>query len=242
MIEKFFGFGYNIIIKGGNDFRKIKKPVLQQDKKGIQKGIYVMKAFKLLAGVVAAASAALVLTSAVSAYDFNNKNLGKNWSINATVLGSEFADLTADSYVTITFEADQAEEEYWSIKPMDSTWAFIDPNGVGGPELAEGKDAYPVEKDWTSITFKVPEEFIDSIKEGGMIFIGHSVTLKTLTISNEAPATQAPAAASADNNTGNTNASTGDKTNADTGVEGVAVIAAISLIAGAAVVISRKRK
>lgn len=201
-----------------------------------------MKAFKLLAGVAAAASAALVLTSAVSAYDFNDKNLGKNWSINATVLGSEFADLTADSYVTITFEADQAEEEYWSIKPMDSTWTFIDPNGVGGPELAEGKDAYPVEKDWTSITFKVPEEFIDSIKEGGMIFIGHSITLKTLTISTEAPATQAPAAASADNNTGNTNASTGDKTNADTGVEGVAVIAAISLIAGAAVVISRKRK
>lgn len=201
-----------------------------------------MKAFKkLLAGVAAAASAALVLTSAVSAYDFGDKNLGKNWSINATVLGSEFADLTADSYVTVTFEADQAEEEYWSIKPMDSTWTFIDPNGVGGPELAEGKDAYPVEKDWTSITFKVPEEFIDSIKEGGMIFIGHSVTLKTLTISTEAPATQAPAAASADN-TGNTNASTGDKTNADTGVEGVAVIAAISLIAGAAVVISRKRK
>lgn len=25
MIEKFFGFGYNIIIKGGNGFRKIKK-------------------------------------------------------------------------------------------------------------------------------------------------------------------------------------------------------------------------
>lgn len=29
MIEKFFGFGYNIIIKGGNGFRKIKKPVLR---------------------------------------------------------------------------------------------------------------------------------------------------------------------------------------------------------------------
>ncbi|MBD5105104.1 MAG: NPXTG-anchored protein [Ruminococcaceae bacterium] len=205
-----------------------------------------MKAFKLLAGVAAAASAAVILTSAVSAYDFGDKNLGKNWSLNATVGASEFADLTADSYVTVTFEADQEEEEYWSLKPMDSSWTFIDPNGEGGPELAEGKDAYPVEKDWTSITFKIPADFIDSVKEGGMVFIGHSLTLKTLTVSDEAPVTEAPAAAEApaDNNdaVGSTNAPSADKTNADTGVEGVATIAAVSLIAGAVMVISRKRK
>ncbi|MBD5116624.1 MAG: hypothetical protein HDT48_03795 [Ruminococcaceae bacterium] len=200
-----------------------------------------MKTFKLFAGIAAAASAAVILTSAVSAYDFGDKNLGKNWSLNATVSASEFAELTADSYVTVTFEADQAEEEYWSIKPMDSSWTFIDPNGEGGPELAEGKDAYPVEKDWTSITFKIPADFVDSIKEGGMVFIGHSITLKTLTVSDEAPVTEAAPAAT-ESAAGSTDAPAGDKTNVDTGVEGVAAVAVISLIAGTVAVISRKRK
>ncbi|MCM1055115.1 MAG: hypothetical protein NC394_06275 [Bacteroides sp.] len=201
-----------------------------------------MKINKIFAGI-AAASAAVILASAVSAYDFEDKNLGKNWSINAAVAASEFAELTSDSYVTVTFEADQAEEEYWSIKPMDSSWTFIDPNGEGGPELAEGKDAYPVEKDATSITFKVPADFIDSVKEGGMIFIGHSVTLKTLTVSDEAPAaeetaaeTEAPADISGDADT-----AAKDKTNADTGVEGAAALAGVCAAAGAAALISRKR-
>lgn len=201
-----------------------------------------MKNIKIFSAIAAAAASAVILTSTVCAYDFNNKNLGKNWSLNATVGASEFADLTADSYVTITFEADQAEEEYWSIKPMDSSWTFIDPNGEGGPELAEGKDAYPVEKEDTSITFKVPADFIDSIKEGGMIFIGHSITLKTLTISDEAPVTAAAPAAN-EAATGNVDAPapTQDKSNADTGVEGVAALAGIAAVAGAALVISKKR-
>lgn len=199
---------------------------------------------KIISTIIAAAMTATALTAAVSAYDFGEKNLGKNWSINVQVPASEFADLTADSYVTVEFDADQAEEEYWSIKPMDSAWTFIDPNGVGGPELAEGKDAYPVQKEDTSITFKVPADILDSIKEGGMIFIGHSITLKTLTISSEAPVTEAPAATEAPAEAapaGDSNAPTADKSNADTGVEGVAAVAAIAVIAGAAVVICKKR-
>ena len=183
---------------------------------------------KIISAVLASALTATALTAAVSAYDFGGKDLGKNWSINVQVPASEFADLTADS-----------EEEYWSIKPMDSAWTFIDPNGVGGPELAEGKDAYPLQKEDTSITFKVPADVVDSIKTGGMVFIGHSITLKTLTVSSEAPVTEAPATETAP--AGDANTSTGDKTNADTGVEGVAAVAAIAVIAGAAVVICKKR-
>lgn len=206
-----------------------------------------MKKTKLLSAAAATAVSALILTSAVSAYDFNDKNLGKNWSINAQVGASEFAELTADSYVTVTFEADQTEEEYWSIKPMDSSWTFIDPNGEGGPELAEGKDAYPVQKEDTSITFKIPADFIDSVKESGMVFIGHSITLKTLTVSDEAPVTEPavtePAPAETEDTAGNTDfsAPTQDKSNADTGVEGVAVLAGIAAVAAAAIVISKKR-
>lgn len=211
-----------------------------------------MKVSKLLAGIIASASALAVLTASVSAHDFGNKNLGKNWSINAAVPASEFASLTADSYVTVTYETDKSdtsEDAYWSIKPMDSSWTFIDPNGEGGPELAEGKDAYPVDMDSSSITFKVPADFIDSIKEGGMIFIGHSITLKTLTVSNDAPATDAPATeapagtnAETDKVTGDTDNKTDDKNAPNTGVESVAVFAGIGILAAAAIVFAQKRK
>lgn len=217
-----------------------------------------MKISKLLAGITAAVSAVAILTASVSAYDFGNKDLGKNWSINATVPASEFANLTKDSYVTITFEADKEElaedQQYWSIKPMDSSWTFIDPNGEGGPELAEGKDAYPVDKEDTSITFKVPTDFVESIKTGGMVIIGHRITLKTLTVSDEAPATEAPATeapateAPADqteaenNNTENNSNTEPDKGMPNTGVESVAVLAGVGILAAAAVLFTKKRK
>ena len=212
-----------------------------------------MKKTRIFAGLMSAAVAAAAMTAAVSAYSLGDKPLGKNWSLNVTIPAEAFEDLTADNYVTISFTPDADEEEYWSIKPMDSSWTFIDPNGEGGPELAEGKDAYPVESDWTSITFKVPADFVDAIKESGMIIIGHSLVLHELTISDEAPA--APAAPADDgaadetpsdeapsNNTGDTSAATTDKANADTGVEGVAVVAGAALVAAAAVAVSRKRK
>lgn len=198
-----------------------------------------MKKFKLISSVLSIVSAAAILTMNVCAYDFGNKNLGKNWSLDAQVPASEFADLTADSYVTVTFETDASEDTedqmYWSIKPMDSSWNFIDPNGVGGPELAEGKDAYPVEADATSITFKVPADVVDTIKESGMIFIGHKITLKTLTISAEAPATEP------DNSQEPSGGDDNTDTPPNTGVEGAAVVIGIAAVAAAALAISKKR-
>ena len=217
------------------------------------KGNFNMKKTRIFAAVAAASAAAIAMTAAVSAYDLGDKPLGKNWSLNVTIPADAFADLTADKYVTISFTPDADEQEYWSIKPMDSTWAFIDENGAGGPELAEGKDAYPVQYDWTSISFKVPADYLDAIKEGGMIIIGHSLVLHELTITDGVVEEHASLASyetdgddaaddTASNTNGNTSAPTGDKTNADTGVEGVAVVAGVALIASAAVVISRKRK
>ncbi len=198
----------------------------------------------------------MLLSSSIFAYDFGDKNLGKNWSLNAQVPASEFAELTKDSYVTVTFEADQAEEEYWCIKPMDSNWTFLDPNGVGGAVLSEGKDSYVLQKEDTSVTFKVPEDFVESVKTGGMIFLGHSITLKTLTVSQEAPKTtaantKAPAAtdnkttgsASTDNAAGGTDLKDPAKGDApNTGIEGVAAFAGIAVISSVAMVLSKKRK
>ena len=53
---------------------------------------------------------------------------------------------------------------------------------------------------------------------------------------DDGAATEAPAA------TGNTSTTTSDKNNADTGVEGVAVVAGIAVLAAGAIVIAKKRK
>ena len=54
---------------------------------------------------------------------------------------------------------------------------------------------------------------------------------------NTPAATEAPAAG-----TGNTSTTTTDKNNADTGVEGVAVVAGLAIVAAGAVVVAKKRK
>ncbi len=204
-----------------------------------------MKKARLLTGIAVAATAAMAMTTMASAYDLGEKNLGKNWSLNIEVPASEFADVTADSYITITFTADPAETEYWCVKPCvnDGGWMFI----ADAKYLAEGEDVLAVisepnhdtfeigNADMTSVTFKVPSGAVDLLKEGGMPIMGHSITLKELTISDEPPAAPAP-----DN--GNTDAPTADKNTPDTGVEGVAIVAALAIVATGAVVVARKRK
>ena len=78
--------------------------------------------------------------------------------------------------------------------------------------------------------------------------MGHSITLKTLTVSKEAPSTSEPSATVTEASgtgsvNGSTNDKTDDKTNApNTGVEGVAVLAGVGLLAAAAVLLTKKRK
>ena len=219
-----------------------------------------MKKTKIFAAVAASAVAAAALTAVASAYDLGDKNLGTGWSLKATVPAEEFANITADSYITITFTADPDEQEYWCIKPCSPDWTFIAINEY----LAEGEevisdmtvsldagtgknDAFGIPSaDITSITFKVPSGAVDSLKENGMFIPGHSLVLHELTISDKAPDGFKPAAPADDNNggAGDTDGGDddGDKGTPNTGIEGVAVAAAVALTAAAAVVISRKRK
>ena len=132
---------------------------------------------------------------------------------------------------------------------------------VGG-EMAP-KGTFAVQSDMTSVTFKIPAAAIDIVKDSGLIFMGHSLILHELTISNDASADDsfggfgeddgfdgAEDDGAADDNgsaedsgAGDTSAPTNsNKGNADTGVEGVAVVAGVALVAATAVVISRKRK
>lgn len=213
-----------------------------------------MKKARLLTGIAVAATAAMAMTTMASAYDLGEKNLGKNWSLNIEVPASEFADVTADSYITITFTADPAETEYWCIKPCvnDGGWIFIaDAKYLAegedvGTTIADAGDSFTIDSaDVTSVTFKVPSGAVDLLKEGGMPIMGHSITLKELTISDEAPAAPAPddggdETQAPDN--GNTDVPTADKNTPDTGVEGVAIVAALAIVATGAVVVARKRK
>ena len=218
---------------------------------------------KKFVSVITAAAAVAALSTSAFAYDMN-KDLGKGWSASITVLGEEFADITAETPTTITITvdaslADVEGQNYWCVKPMLNSpdgWAFID--NISQLTLSEGKDSYVFDTDATEMTFTWPADQIDAIKEFGVAFMGHGITLGTMTFGEDgtlavtAPAedtsdtTEAPAEDTSDTTeapaeTADDAATAGDKTNPTTGVEGVAAVAALAITAmGAAIIAKRK--
>ncbi|MGN0596936.1 MAG: hypothetical protein ACI4J1_06385 [Ruminiclostridium sp.] len=205
---------------------------------------------KKLVSVITAVAAAAALTTAALAYDMN-KDLGKGWSASITVLGEEFTDVTAETPVTITITVDESLAEvegqnYWCVKPMINSpegWAFID--NISQLTLSEGKDSYVFDTDATEMVFTWPADKIDEIKEFGVAFMGHGITLGTMTFGEDGTLVEAPAEDTAEEApAADTTADAGDKTtgNPETGVEGVAAVAALGITAMGAAFISRKRK
>ena len=199
-----------------------------------------MKKTRIFAALAAAAIAASAMTAAASAYDLGNFDLGIGWSNSIVVPPEELTDLTADSVITVTFETDPFENEYWCLKPLvdDGGWQFIIDYAAPGEDfiaaLSEpNHDTFGVEPDMTSVTFKVPAAAVDKVKETGLIFMGHSLVLKEMTIKNDAGAGAG--------STGGAGADP-DKDNPVTGVEGVTVAAGAALLSAAAIAVARKRK
>lgn len=214
-----------------------------------------MKIRNLLTGIMAAVSAAAILAVGVSAYDLNT-DLGTFWSTSITVPSSEFAELTADSVVTVTFTtddslADMEGHDYWVIKPMvnDAGWPLI--TGISELTPSEDGSSYVVEPGDTSISFTIPADFVEPVQIAGVAFMGHGVTLGEITVSNDA-AVETPAEVPAETpaevpteapaDTADTETTVPAKGNPDTGVEGVAAAAAVAVLGASAMVISRKRK
>ena len=218
-----------------------------------------MKIRNLFTGIMAAVSAAAILAVGVSAYDLNT-DLGTFWSTSITVPSSEFAELTADSVVTVTFTtddslADMEGHDYWVIKPMvnDAGWPLI--TGISELTPSEDGSSYVVEPGDTSISFTIPADFVEPVQIAGVAFMGHGVTLGEITVSNDA-AVETPAETPADTpaetpaevpteapaDTADTETTVPAKGNPDTGVEGVAAAAAVAVLGASAMVISRKRK
>lgn len=204
---------------------------------------------RTLITAIAAATAVSLLTLTASAYDLD-KDLKTGWSVSTTVPGDEFATLTADNYIKITYTADASLADmeghsYWVIKPMinDEGWPLIE----GIPELTPSEDgsSYVVSTEETEITFSIPADLIEHIQTAGIAFMGHGITLGTLTITDEAPAAPVQdvvAEAPVEDNSSDVSAAPADdKGNADTGIEGVAAIAGLGIIAVCAAAVSKRK-
>ncbi len=203
---------------------------------------------KILAAIAASAVAVSAFAVSAAAYDLN-KDLKTGWSVSITVPGEEFEGATTDSVFTVTFTVDEslAEKEghnYWCIKPMinDEGWPFIDT--LVGPALSEGGDSYPVEPGQTELKFTIPAAELEHLQTAGMAFMGHGVTLGTITYSNDE--TLAPAAAETtaavveDAAPAVTTAQAGG--NPATGTADIFAAAAVMTVAAGTVIASRKRK
>lgn len=215
---------------------------------------------KIISTVIAAAVAAAALTTAASAYEFGTDNRLR-WDPEVFVAAEEFAELAEKPVITLTLETRETPEGYYCVKPCwdsESGWDFIMDESDTAPAMPDTKDSYSIEKEQTTLSFTVPEKMISTIKEKGIHFLGWGVNLKTMTLSADAPAsddkpaedtttaadeTKAPDTTDKDNSpSGDTNKPSGDKGNADTGIEGIAAFAGVAVVAAAAVAVSKKRK
>ncbi|MGN0619982.1 MAG: hypothetical protein ACI4J7_13255 [Ruminiclostridium sp.] len=198
---------------------------------------------RALLSILTGVTATALLAASASAYDLN-KDFKTGWSVSTTVPGSEFEEVTETSVITITYTADPSiadmpGHDYWVIKPMinDTGWPLV--AGITQLQPSEDGSSYVVPVDGTEIKFTLPAADIEHIQIAGLAFMGHGITVGTLTISNEeeVPADYTPAAE------GDVNAAADDdKTSPATGVEDIAAVAGLAVLAGSTALIARKRK
>lgn len=225
---------------------------------------------KKLISVITAAAAVAAISATAGAYSIN-KDLGFGWSTSATIGAEEFANVTPDTTVTITYDineslADMDGQNYWCIKPLvnDAGWPFI--STLNGAVLSEGGDSYALEMDSDSMSFTIPADQLELLQTAGMAVMGHGIELLEMTFSDEpvaAPAETAAPSDSAENAETPTEEPTVGETvapsdstenvetpaettaptkgNPDTGVSGIAAVAGLAVIA-AGVLFTTRRK
>lgn len=144
---------------------------------------------KKLISVITAAAAVAAISATAGAYSIN-KDLGFGWSTSATIGAEEFANVTPDTTVTITYDineslADMDGQNYWCIKPMvnDAGWPFI--STLNGAVLSEGGDSYTLEMDSDSMSFTIPADQLELLQTAGMAVMGHGIELLEMTFSYE---------------------------------------------------------
>ena len=169
-----------------------------------------------------------------------------------TIGAEEFADVTPDTTVTITYNvneslADMDGQNYWCIKPMvnDAGWPFI--STLNGAVLSEGGDSYTLEMDSSSMSFTIPADQLELLQNAGMAIMGHGIELLEMTFSNEPAAAPAESAETpADAETPAVDSAAAESTapakgNPDTGVSGIAAVAGVAVIAAGVLFASRRK-
>ncbi|MBE6901028.1 MAG: hypothetical protein E7478_00980 [Ruminococcaceae bacterium] len=199
-----------------------------------------MKFRKLITGIAAGVFAAASLTFSASAYDLNT-DLNIFWSASKTVPGTEFIGVRDGAYITVTYSVDQSLADmdghnYWCIKPMinDSGWPLVD--GIAELTPSEDGSSYVIEPDTTSITFTIPEAHAEHVEIAGLAFMGHGITLETLTVSDEAPVVDTPVEEPVVDITAPVEGG-----NPNTGVEGAAAAVGAAFAAAGMLYASRKK-
>lgn len=220
---------------------------------------------KKFVSIVTAAAAAAALTVSASAYSIN-KDLGFGWSVNVTIPAEEFADVTADTTIIITYKTNPAlanlpGEDYWCIKPhrqdLASGWQFM--GDWKGVTLSESKDSYSVDVESNQIKFRLSDApttvdgeevcgSLEAAKNSGVVFYGHGVELLEMSFSDEPLDEAAPSndkSASDDktdsSSTDKTDSTTTAPANPDSGVESVAAVAGAAALALGAMIVTKKR-
>lgn len=223
---------------------------------------------KKLISVITAAAAVAAISATAGAYSIN-KDLGFGWSTSATIGAEEFANVTPDTTVTITYNvneslADMDGQNYWCIKPLvnDAGWPFI--STLNGAVLSEGGDSYTLEMDSDSMSFTIPADQLELLQTAGMAVMGHGIELLEMTFSDEPVAAPSDSAENAETPTEEPTASetpaetvapsdsaenagtpaettAPTKGNPDTGVSGIAAVAGAAVIA-AGVLFTTRRK
>lgn len=223
---------------------------------------------KKLISVITAAAAVAAISATAGAYSIN-KDLGFGWSTSATIGAEEFANVTPDTTVTITYDineslADMDGQNYWCIKPLvnDAGWPFI--STLNGAVLSEGGDSYTLEMDSDSMSFTIPADQLELLQTAGMAVMGHGIELLEMTFSDEPVAAPSDSAENAETPTEEPTASetpaetvapsdsaenagtpaettAPTKGNPDTGVSGIAAVAGAAVIA-AGVLFTTRRK
>lgn len=223
---------------------------------------------KKLISVITAAAAVAAISATAGAYSIN-KDLGFGWSTSATIGAEEFANVTPDTTVTITYNvneslADMDGQNYWCIKPMvnDAGWPFI--STLNGAVLSEDGDSYTLEMDSDSMSFTIPADQLELLQTAGMAVMGHGIELLEMTFSDEPVAAPSDSAENAETPTEEPTASetpaetvapsdsaenagtpaettAPTKGNPDTGVSGIAAVAGAAVIA-AGVLFTTRRK
>lgn len=192
---------------------------------------------KKIASVITAFAAAAAISVTASAYTID-KDLGTMWGYpGSQISAEEFADVTPDTVITITYEADKSlanteKDAYWCVKPMtrneDGDYFLEGLTVCDNLALSDGKDSFNVDPDKTSFSFKLSEEDLTNLSYNVLIIMGHGVTLKEMTFSD-----------------GSALPSGGDTTapsNPSSGVEGTAGVIGTAAVALGAVLVARKRK